>query len=114
MATTSCVKGVSFKLRAGQPAAQKGCPTGQTTGFVMQTFGGEKRQRRVYKATTEIAESNDMIGLNPEGELESASYQGTQYVSKDGDLILSGEEVELVEYVDEAQIPGVSSLFRLQ
>ena len=105
----SCVKGVSYKLRSGQPQAQKGCPAGLTTGFVMQTFGGEKRTVRNYKATVEIAESNDMIGLNPNAELESASYQGMQYVSKDGDLFLSGQEVELVEYVDETDVPGVAN-----
>jgi hypothetical protein len=109
MAEESCVKGVSFKLRAGQPLAQKGCPAGLTTGFIMQTFGGEKRVTRTYKATTEIAESNDMIGLNPNAELESASYQGTQYVSKDGHLLLSGQEVELVQYIDEADVPGVNN-----
>jgi hypothetical protein len=113
MATKSCIKGVSYKLRSGQQMAQKGCPAGLTTGFVMQTFGGEKRQKRVYRATSEIVESNDMIGLNPNAEFESASYQGTNYVSIDGELLLSGEEIELVEYVDETEIPGVSSLFRL-
>jgi len=109
MATKSCVKGVSYKLRAGQPLAQKGCPAGLTTGFVMQTFGGEMRTTRTYKATSEIAESNDMVGLNPEGELESASYQGTNYVSAEGELLLSGQETETVRYVDESKIPGVSN-----
>jgi hypothetical protein len=89
--------------------AQKGCPAGRTTGFIMQTFGGEKRITRTYRATSEIVESNDMIGLNPEAEFESASYQGTQYVSKEGNLLLSGQEVELVQYVDETEIPGVAN-----
>jgi hypothetical protein len=105
----SCTKGVSYRLRAGQAQAQKGCPAGLTTGFVMQTFGGEKRVTRVYYNTTQIAESNDMIGLNPEAELESANYQGTNYMSKEGELVLTGQEVEIVEYVREEGIPGVSN-----
>jgi hypothetical protein len=109
MAEVSCTKGISYKLRSGQPLAQKGCPAGLTTGFVMQTFGGEVRTSRVYTATTEIAESNDMIGLNPDAELESASYQGTNYIDKDSNLILTGQEVELVTYVDETKIPGVKN-----
>jgi hypothetical protein len=109
MAEKSCIKGFSYKLRAGTAQAQKGCPAGRTTGFIMQTFGGEKRVTRTYKATTEIAESKDMIGLNPEAELESASYQGTQYVSREGDLLLSGQEVELVQYIDETKVPGVAN-----
>lgn len=109
MADQSCIKGVSFRLRSGQPQPQKGCPAGRTTKFVMQTFGGEKRVTRTYRATIDLAESNDMIGLNPNADLESASYQGTQYVSKDGDLFFSGQEVEVVEYIDEEEVPGVSN-----
>lgn len=105
----SCVKGISYKLRSGQPLAQKGCPAGLTTGFVMQTFGGEKRVTRTYSNTTQIVESNDMIGLNPDAELESASYQGTNYMSKGGELVLSGQEVELVQYIDETKVPGVAN-----
>jgi hypothetical protein len=109
MADESCIKGVDFKLRAGQPQPQRGCPTDNLTkSFILQTFGGEKRVTRTYRATKEIVESNDMIGLNPNAELESASYQGTNYVSKDGDLLLSGQEVELVQYIDETEVPGVA------
>lgn len=110
MADDSCVKGIDYRVRAGTPQPQRGCPTGNiTTSFIMQTFGGERRTTRTYKATTEIAESQDLIGLNPSAELESASYQGTNYVSKEGDLFLSGQEVELVEYVDETEVPGVAN-----
>lgn len=106
----SCVKGVDFRLRAGQPQPQRGCPTGNlTTGFVLQSFGGERRTTRTYKATTEVIESSDLIGLNPDAQFESATYQGTQYVSKDGELFLSGQEIEMVEYIREEDVPGVST-----
>jgi hypothetical protein len=110
MAVRSCTKGVSYKLRCGQPQPQRGCPsTNPTREFVLQTFGGERRTVRTYKATNEILESNDMIGLNALAEFESASYQGTNYTNKDGDLLLTGQETELVEYIDESKIPGVKN-----
>ena len=49
-----------------------------------------------------------MIGLNPQGTMESASYQATQYVTKEGEIIFTGQEQMLPEYMTEDQMPGVS------
>ena len=117
----SCVQGESYRLRSG--AAQPICTTneydssgcicnenqsGPNIRFVKQTFGVEKRIVKNYRATALLAESNDMIGLNPQGTMESASYQATQYITKEGEIIFTGQEQMLPEYMTEDQMPGVS------
>jgi hypothetical protein len=107
----SCVVGVSYKLRAGQPAPVcDACPCSMTKGsinYVLQSFGGEIRQTRNYKATSQFLESEDFIGLNPEGEWETAQYAGTQYVGSDGEIVFTGQERKVPTFVDEDEIPGV-------
>lgn len=117
----SCVQGESYRLRSG--AAQPICASneydtqncicnedqsGPTMKFIKQSFGVEKRVIKNYRATAQLAESNDMIGLNPQGTMESASYQATQYVTKEGEIIFTGQEQMLPEYTTEDQMPGVS------
>jgi hypothetical protein len=108
----NCSVGESVKLRAGQPKPVCGCPCVQkpSNQLILQTFGGERRQVLSYKATTELLASKDFVGMNPEGEFDSASYQATQYVSRDGDVFFSGQEHKLPTYVSEDMIPGVSEL----
>jgi hypothetical protein len=105
----SCIKGVSHRLRAGQPVVQKGCPSGGTTSYVLQSFGAERRTTHTFRATDSILCSSDFIGLSQSAEYETANYQGTNYVSKDGDILLSGQEVKIVEYISESQMPGVNN-----
>ena len=118
----SCIIGESYKLRAGaaQPICTVNdhdtqncmCNEDQSTvniRFIKQSFGAEKRVVKNYKATTQLAESADMIGLNPQGTMESASYQATQYVTKEGDIIFTGQEQMLPEYITEDNMPGVSN-----
>lgn len=122
MAVKSCVEGESYRLRAG--TAQAICTSNDydtmncmcnenqsnvSIRFVKQSFGVEKRVVRNYRATDQLAESADMIGLNPQGTMESASYQGTQYVTKDGEVIFTGQENLLPEYTTEENMPGVSN-----
>ena len=109
-AVASCTKGIDYKLRAGTPAPQRGCPSlPPTRGFILQTFGGEMKVSNVYYATDTICESNDMIGLRPDAPYESANYQGTIYMSKNGDMLLTGTEVHITQYIQESQVPGVSN-----
>jgi len=118
----SCVEGESYRLRAGTPQAictsnphdTENCmcnqdQTGVSISFVKQSFGAEKRVVKNYRATTQLAESSDMIGLNPTGDLESASYQATQYIDKNGEVIFTGQEQLLPEYITEKNMPGVSN-----
>lgn len=116
----SCVNGDSYRLRAG--TAQAVCTTNDydtmncmcnenqsSIGikFIKQSFGAEKRTVKNYRATAQLAESADMIGLNPQGTMESASYQATQYITKDGEVIFTGQEQMLPEYTTEENMPGV-------
>lgn len=103
----ACIVGKEYRLRAGQPQAQKGCPSNQTSKFILQTFGGELRETINYKATDELLASTDMVGLNAAGEFESANYQGTQYVGKNGDFLFTGQEVKIVQYISEDEVPGI-------
>jgi hypothetical protein len=105
----SCVEGKSWKLRASQPMLMCGCLCNlSNTRFVMQTFGGEVQSTKTYKATTDILESNDFIGLNPTAEYETANYNASQYITQDGEVIFTGQERKLSEYINEDDIPGVT------
>ena len=108
----NCVVGQSTKLRAGQPQPICGCPCVQKVSnqLVLQTFGGEVAQVNSYKATLQLLESGDFVGMNPDGEYENASYQATQRVSKDGEVFYSGQEHKYPTYVNEDMIPGVREL----
>lgn len=114
----NCTIGESFELSAGQPqpictgdpydTTNCICHPGSQIRYVMQTFGGKKRTTINHRATTQLLESNDFIGLNADAEYESASYQGTQYVTKDGEVVFTGREQKRVEYIGESEVPGVS------
>ena len=111
MSDKSCHEGVSYKLRTGQPQSICGCPctsSAQARMFVMQSFGAERRAVKSYRATTEILESNDFIGMNPEAVFESASYNALPYTSGNNELFFQGQEQSIPTYIDESQMPGVS------
>jgi hypothetical protein len=107
----SCVLGTSWKLRAGQPVPIcDDCPCSMVRGSItykLQSFGGEIREVRNYKATTSLLESEDFIGLNPEALYENAQYNATQFISSDGEIVFAGQERKLPTYVNEDDIPGV-------
>jgi hypothetical protein len=107
----SCVLGTSYKLRAGAPAPVcNSCPCTMTKGsinYILQSFGGEIRYTRNYRATSQLLESEDFIGLNPEAEWETAQYNATQYINNDGEVVFTGQERKIPEFVNEDQIPGV-------
>jgi len=106
----SCVVGTSWKLRSGQPQMVCGCLCDRSTSYyIMQTFGVERREVKNYKATTQLLESNDFIGLNPDAEFESASYNASTYLTADGEIIFTGQEQKLPEYINESLMPGVES-----
>jgi hypothetical protein len=108
----SCVEGVSWKLRAGQPVPVAGCLYNPNNiKFVLQTFGAEKRVVKNYKATTDILESKDFIGLNPDAEFESANYSATQYITQDGEVVFTGQERKNAEYINEDEVPGVKDFY---
>jgi hypothetical protein len=75
--------------------------------YVLQSFGGEIRQTRNYKATSQLLESEDFIGLNPEASFEGAQYNASQYVNSDGEIVFTGQERKIPEFVNEDEIPGV-------
>ena len=105
----SCIEGQSFRLRAAQPALMCGCLCNLANArFVWQTFGGEIQDTKTYKVTTEILESSDFIGLNPKAEFETANYSATSYITQDGEVIFTGQERKIVQYVSEDDIPGVT------
>jgi hypothetical protein len=111
MSIESCVVGTSWKLRAGQPTPIcDSCPCSMKKGsisYILQSFGGEIREVRNYKVTSELLQSEDFIGLNPEADYESAQYTGSQYVDNDGNAVFTGQERKIPTFVDEDQIPGV-------
>ena len=92
-----------------------GCPMSSITGFVFQTFGATKTTIVVHSATTELLKSSDMQGMK-EGNEEDASYRNTTYTrasysgrglrTTDGDIVFSGQEEKVPEFVDESQVPG--------
>lgn len=114
----SCSEGESYRLRAGTPqpicaTSTTDClcnedQTAPTTQFVIQSFGAEKRTVNSLKATTRLLASEDFIGLNPQGDYESASYQGTNYTDSDGEVMFTGQEQSIPEYTHENQMPGVT------
>lgn len=112
MAIKSCSDGLSWRLRAGQPILMCGCPCKITPGtvqYVMQTFGGEEREVTNLRATTELLESSDFIGINPEGEYEAANYSATQYVTSNNEVVFTGQERKIVRYINEDEVPGVEN-----
>jgi hypothetical protein len=119
MAEDSCVKGTSWRLRSsGNPqmicadnSENCECAAGSRNQFVLQSFGVEVRETKTWQATQNLPASTEFIGLNPDAELESASFNATVYTTLDGQLIFQGQEVGLPTYEDESVIPGVDSLF---
>jgi|WetSurMetagenome_2_1015567.scaffolds.fasta_scaffold856560_1 hypothetical protein len=111
----SCTEGVSWRLRASQPMPVCGvCQlvyNASQVRYVIQTFGAEQRAVKSYKATTELLESKDFIGLNPEAEFETANYNATQYITIDGEVLFAGQEKKIATYVDESEIPGVADFY---
>jgi len=112
MAIKSCSEGVGFKLRAGQPILMCGCPCKITPGtveYVMQVFGAEKNSIINYRATTELLESSDFVGINPDGEYTTANYSASQYTTSEGEIVFTGQEHKIVTYINEDLVPGISN-----
>jgi hypothetical protein len=93
----------SYKLRAGQPVAQRGCGGGGgNSSFILQTFGAEVREINSYKSVNSFLGSQDFIGASPNGDYEGASYQGTNYVDTSNSVIFTGSETKNPSFVDES------------
>jgi hypothetical protein len=75
--------------------------------YILQSFGGEVRVTRNYRATSQLLESEDFIGLNPEASFETAQYNASQYVDAEGNIVFTGQERKIPTFVDEDEIPGV-------
>ena len=111
---SSCINTYGYKLRAGQPtlicaedSEHCECAPGNRTSFVMQSFGTEVITGRTYSATDTLPISVDFIGMSPDGTLESASFNATQYTTLDGHLVWQGTEQLLTTYDEEDIIPGI-------
>ena len=95
------IEALSYRLRTSGAV-----PSGPAGGgdFVLQTFGAEKVTTRVWPSKTELLESEDMRGLG--GEYESASFQGSNYRTQDGEFSFSGQAQLPPDFIDESEIPG--------
>lgn len=92
----------NYRLRASQPVAQLSCPAqGNVRSFVLQTFGVERRSVKVYKVTDHLLLTTDFVGNNIDGNFEGASYQGSNYVDSQGNLIVTGNTISIPTYMDE-------------
>lgn len=81
-------------------------PGGQAGGgeFVLQTFGAEKITNRIWPSKIILLESDDMKGLG--GEYVSASFQGSNYKTEEGEFSFSGQAQLPPDFIDESEIPG--------
>lgn len=78
---------------------------GAGTGiFLLQTFGAEKVTTRAWPSITTLFTSDDMKGLG--GEYESASFQGSNYLTQAGEFSFSGQAQFEPEFIDETEIPA--------
>jgi hypothetical protein len=116
--TQICVLGESWKLRAAEPQVSFDTPSDdcicvisktRVPRFILQTFGAEKRVVRSYKATTRLLASLDFVGLDPDSEYETASYNATTYTDQNGNVVFQGQETKVPTYLPESQMPGVSN-----
>ena len=105
-----------YQIRASslQPKGS-GCPTSSVLSYVFQTFGGQKTTVDVKDATTVLLKSADMQGLKPGDEEDpnyiattytKASYSGRGLRTTDGDIVFSGQEEHILEFIDEEEVPG--------
>lgn len=104
----------TIRASALQPIGN-GCPTNGISGFIYQTFGAEKGTVIIHSATTKILKSADMQGMKA-GNEEDSEYRGTTYIrasysgrglrTTDGDIVFSGQEEKIPEFIDESQVPG--------
>ena len=93
-----------------------GCPS-NIYEYVYQTFGADKIVVDVYSAKTELLKSSDMQGLKP-GDEEDPAYRDTTYTKAsysgkgmrdtDGNIVYSGQEEHVRQFVDESEVPGWS------
>lgn len=112
------IQTTKYHIRAGglQPVGA-GCPTGIPTQYIYQTFGAEKTIVDIYDATTQFKKSEDMQGLKPGDETDPAyrnntyvraSYSGRGLRTTDGDIVYSGQEEHVKEFIEEEDVPGWS------
>lgn len=104
----------TIKSSSPQPKGA-GCPTGVPNEYILQTFGASRIKVDVKSATTELLKSEDMQGLKP-GDEEDSNYRETTYTkasyscrglrTTDGDIVFSGQEEHVSEFVDEDEVPG--------
>jgi len=110
----SCSLNKSYKLRCSQPVLvcsdntqQCECAPGRRTTMVISSFGLDIINGRTIQATDNLPLSIDFIGISPDGTLESANFNATQYLTKDGDIVWNGQEIPPTQHELELEMPGI-------
>ncbi|HEC66287.1 MAG TPA: hypothetical protein ENI23_13440 [bacterium] len=105
-----------YQVRSGglQPAGSGSCPS-PIQKFYLQTFGAYKTKVDIFDATAVLLKSNVFQGLK-DGDVEDESYRNTTYTrasysgralrDTDGNIIFSGQEERVQEFIDEDSVPG--------
>jgi hypothetical protein len=105
---------IQYRLRGGaiQPKLAA-CSGAGTPDFYAQTFGAEKVLTEITDAKTQLLSSEDFQGQKL-GDIEDpayrestytrASYQGRALRTTDGDLVFSGSEEFVSEWIEEESI----------
>ncbi len=96
------IEALSYRLRTS--GVVPGGPAGGGD-FILQTFGAEKVTTRAWPSKTILLESDDMRGLG--GDYVSASFQGSNLKTEDGNFSFSGQAQLPPDFIDENEIPGV-------
>jgi hypothetical protein len=106
-----------YKISYGgvQPV-ESGCPSGVPYEYVYQTFGAYKTIVDVQDAITDLKKSSDMQGQKPTDNVEDQayidstysriSYSGRALRTTDGEMVFSGSEEHIEQFVDEGLVPG--------
>ena len=92
-----------FKYRLRQGGVQQN----YNREFIFQTFGADKQQVDIYPAIFDLVTSDHMQGQG--GQLDSASYNRTQYKDVDNPdkgTSYTGQEVWPVDFIEETLVPG--------
>lgn len=73
--------------------------------FLVQGFGAEKNDIEIYTAATELPETEDFIGANPDANYVQANFQRLPF-SYNGQQIFQGSMTRIPEFKQEYEIPG--------
>lgn len=74
--------------------------------FIVQTFGVDEYQVRLWPATTKLPSSNQFAGSSVSGRCISASFHRLPFLTAAGEQVFSGQIVYKPKFVDESRMPG--------